>query len=42
LSNRDEPSNAFFQIAAPGPTRYRIGTWNMGLPPDRRKRIDAG
>jgi hypothetical protein len=20
----------------------RIGTWNMGLPPDRRKRIDAG
>ena len=22
VSNRDEPSNAFFQIAAPGPTRW--------------------
>ena len=31
-------SKAFFQIAAPGPIQDRIGTSNMGLPPDRRKR----
>jgi hypothetical protein len=31
-----------FQIAAPGPTRWPDRHWNMGLPPDRRKRIDAG
>jgi hypothetical protein len=30
-------SKAFFQIAAPGPIRDRIGISNMGLPPDRRK-----
>jgi hypothetical protein len=40
-ARRQVPSNAFFQIAAPDPTRGRIGTWNMGLPSDRRKRIDA-
>jgi hypothetical protein len=41
VSHRKASSNAFFQIAAPGPTQGRIGTGNMGLPPDRRKRIDT-
>ncbi|WFU20011.1 hypothetical protein [Bradyrhizobium sp. CB3481] len=41
VSRRQVPGNAFFQIAAPDPTRGRIGTWNMGPPPDRRKRVDT-
>jgi hypothetical protein len=41
VSRRQIPGNIYFRIAAPDPTRGRIGTRNMGLPPDRRKRIDA-
>ncbi len=41
MSLRQVLSNAFFQIAAPDPTRGRIGTRNMGPPPDRRKRVDT-
>lgn len=42
VSHRKAPSNAFFS-RSPLPVRPigRIGTWNMGLPPDRRKRIHA-
>jgi hypothetical protein len=31
----------FFQIAAAAPTIGRTGAWNMGLPPDRRKRVNV-
>ena len=41
VSHRKAPGNAFPDRRSPVRPVGRIGTWNMGLPPDRRKHIDA-